>query len=251
MPDEGRWSIGISGWEPFGHPIMDAPPVILYTIEGQPYNANTIPSRIQFQGKPKVSPGLDIAAGAGKHHIIRLSVFRTQAAGDLVAPTNLVLWGGTYSQGTYLSMNYRVQNLKLSYEFLTWPYPIESRKFRLKTLWQFQYTSASSAFDAPLLPAANGPYNASGKKSIYLPALGLGVAYYLSPNFRVEANGTGFAIPGHSNLLDADASASYRVGRVEARVGFKAFHFRTSLNSDYYMRGNLVGAFVGLRYFLN
>jgi hypothetical protein len=44
---------------------------------------------------------------------------------------------------------------------------------------------------------------------------------------------------------------AYRVGKVELRLGGKAFHFRTSPKSDYYLRGTLAGAFVGVRFFLN
>ncbi|MBZ5577018.1 MAG: hypothetical protein LAP40_10710 [Acidobacteriia bacterium] len=251
MPDEGRWSVGVTGWIPFGHPVMDSIPVQNFNIFGQPIPYTGPSSRIQFQGKPKVAPGIELTASAGKRHVIRLSFWRAQASGNLTAPSDLLLWGGGYSKGDYLSTNYRLQNVKLSYEFLTWPYPIGSRKFRLKTLWQFQYTNMKTAFDAPLKSTDNGPNNTSGHKSLYAPTLGLGPTYYVTPQFRLELDGSGFAIPGHWYILDGDASASYRVGKVEVRIGAKAFRFRTSEKADYFLRGTMAGAYAGLRFYLN
>ncbi len=56
----------------------------------------------------------------------------------------------TYTAGTLVSTDYNVQALKLSFDNLTWPYPLESRKFRFKTLYQVQYVAAKIGFDAPL-----------------------------------------------------------------------------------------------------
>ena len=33
-----------------------------------------------------------------------------------------------YAAGTYVSTNYRLQNFKLSFDYLTWPFPVESRR---------------------------------------------------------------------------------------------------------------------------
>jgi hypothetical protein len=38
-------------------------------------------------------------------------------------------------------------------------------------------------------------------------------------------------------------------GRLELRAGAKGFIFRTSPKSDYFFRGTLGGAFVGLRWY--
>lgn len=251
MPDEGRWSVGIFGWEPLGHPIMDAIPVQTFDIFGNPLPNTTPSSRIQMQGRPKVAPGVEVTASAGKRHVIRVSLWRAKAAGNLTAPNDLLLWGGNYSQRDYLTMNYKLQNVKVSYEFLTWPYPVGSRKFRLKTLWQFQYVNMTTSFDAPLKSTDSGPNTASGHKSVYAPTLGLAPAYYVTPKFRLELDASGFAFPGRWNIWDADASASYRIGKIEARIGAKAFHFRTSEKQDYFLRATMAGAYVGLRFYLN
>lgn len=252
MPDEGKFSVGITGWVPTGKPTMDAGPIFGTDALGNTVRIPAaVPSRVQFQGKPKVVPGAELNFAAGKHHALRISFFRANASGNLTAPTDLLLWNGTYTKGDYLSTNYRLQNVKISYEFLTWPYPIATRRFRLKTLWQFQYTNMKTAFDAPLKSTANGSNATTGSKNLYAPTFGLSPAYYVSRNFRLEANASGFAIPHRWTIWDTDASASYRIGKVEVRVGAKAFHFRTSPKADYYLRGTLAGAFVGLRYFLN
>ena len=44
---------------------------------------------------------------------------------------------------------------------------------------------------------------------------------------------------------------AFRFGKLELRVGGKAFHFRTSAQANYYLRGTFAGAFGGLRFFLN
>lgn len=252
MPDEGKISIGIWGWEGRGQPIIDAGPTLGTNPLGQTVQipAST-PSRLTFQGHPNIIEGADLTIPAIKRNQIRVSYFRARAAGEVTIPTDLILWGGNYSKGDLLSTNYRLQNVKVSYEFLSWPYPIGSRKIRVKTLWQFQYTHMTTGFDAPLKSTENGPNTASGNKTLYAPTLGLGVDYYVTPKFRLEANASGFAIPHRWTIWDTDASAAYRVGRLELRVGAKAFHFRTSPKSDYYLRGTFAGAFVGVRFFLN
>ncbi len=252
MPDEGKFSVGVFGWLGRGQPIIDAGPVFASDIFGNRIHIpQSPPSRLTFQGQPKAIEGVDVTIPAIKRNQVRVSYFRTRAAGNLVAPTDLILWGGNYSKGDYLSTSYRLQNVKVSYEFLTWPYPIGNRKFRLKTLWQFQYTHMVTAFDAPLKSTDNGPNTASGNKTLYAPTIGLGADYYVTRNFRLEANASGFAIPHHWTLWDTDASMAYRVSKLEFRIGAKGFHFRTSPKSDYYLRGTFAGAFVGVRFFLH
>ena len=241
MPDEGKISVGLFGWIPTGQP----------TIDKGKATTDVTPSRLQFPGKPKQIEGADVTIPVGKHHDVRASYFRGSASGNTTITSNLLLWGGNYSAGDFLNTNYRLQNVKVSLDFLSWPYPLGSRRIRVKTLWQFQYAHMTTGFDAPLLSTVNGPNTASGNKTVYAPSLGLGIAYYVSPNFRLEANASGFAIPHHWTIWDADASAAYRFGKVELRAGGKAFHFRSSPQGDYYLRGTFAGGFVGLRYFLN
>jgi hypothetical protein len=48
--------------------------------------------------------------------------------------------------------------------------------------------------------------------------------------------------------LDIETTIGYRVGHIDVRGGFKFLHFRTSPQQDYFYRGTLSGAFVGVRW---
>ena len=243
MPGEAGYFIGLTGWLPAGQPFVDKGKQVSFTD----------PSRLKIPGKSKGAPGAEIGFAAGKHNTLRISVFQAKAAGNTTAGNDLVIFSQPYSKGDLLAVNYRLQNVKLSYEFLTWPYPVENRRFRLKTLWQVQYVSLRSNYDAPSKPAtdsAGNPlvYSTQGSKSYFAPTLGLGVAHYASRHVRFEANASGFALPHRFNIWDADASIAYRAGPLELRGGVKAFHFHTSAKLDYYLWGTMTGAFVGLRW---
>ena len=146
------------------------------------------------------------------------------------------------------------RNVKLSFAYLTWPYPVESRHFRLRTLWQVHYLDVKSNYDAPIrlaTPDSSGnltSYATTGSKHIISPALGLGLTEYASRNFRIELDVSGFDVPHHFAIGDADALASYRLGRFEIRVGGKGLYFETSPQADYYFRARSLGAFVGVRW---
>src|SRR5208337_244269 len=104
-----------------------------------------------------------------------------------------------------------------------------------------QYTTIRAGVDAPFVPttdssgnpildSAGNPisYADSGSRWFVSPMLGLGVAEYGSRHFRLEASATGFAIPHHNNIWDADASVNIRYGHLELRVGGMALHFQTT-----------------------
>ena len=163
----------------------------------------------------------------------------------------LELWSQTYAPGTYVSTNYVLTNAKISFDYLSWPYPVEGRHFRLKTLWQVQFTSIRTGFDAPQLPLVNSAgspildssgnpisYAGLGTNWFISPELGLGASYYSGRHLRFDANASGFAIPHHNTVWDADVSANLRFGHVEFRAGFKAFHFKTSSQADILYVGN-------------
>jgi hypothetical protein len=155
-----------------------------------------------------------------------------------------------------------VQSYKLSYEYLTWPYPVGSRKVRLKTLWQMQFTKVTTTFDAPLnyydsngnlIIDTNGqPISlvGSGSKNIISPEFGIGLSYYPSRHVRMEWSGTGFGFYHKYWIAESEATISYRfLNHFEIRVGGKGMGFKTSTNSDYYIKGNFLSAFVGIRWY--
>ena len=253
MPGETGWYVGLTGWFPTQQPAFNngrASDGIL-----------TYPSNVRLMGTPKIAGGIEIGIAVGAHNTLRISGFEASATGDFITPVEISLPSQTYTAGTLVSTSYRLRNVKLSYEYLTWPYPVESRHFRLRTLWQVQFTDVRTAFDAPLLPLVdtNGnplvnsstgqPVDYSGAVDhwFFSPTFGLGATEYVSSHLRLELDASGFGIPRHTDIWDADASANFRVGHFELRVGAKAFHWKTSTNADFYTRNTMASAFVGIR----
>jgi len=252
MPGESGVWIGISGSEPTGSPIFD---------KGQA-SGITNSSRATFQGTPKLGEGVEIGVALGLHNALVLSGFSTRAAGDFTSNSILTLWNQTYDQGVLISTNYHLQELKFSFEYLTWPYPVKSRHFRLKTLWQVQYVNVNTGFDAPLLPitsSSGGPligptgqpvsYQAAGSRWFVSPTLGAGVSEYISKFVRLQLNGSGFAIPHHWTIWDSDGSVNFRFGHFELGGGVRAFHVKTSTKAPFYVRGTLIVPQVSLRWY--
>jgi hypothetical protein len=253
-PGESGWYFGLSGWFPTQKPIFDRGNLATFTGV----------SHMQMQGKPKFAEGVELGFAAGLHNSVRLVYTDFRAAGDFTTPNDVVAWAELYTAGTYISTNYHVQNIKLSYEYLTWPYPVGSRKFRLKTLWQVQFTQVNSVFDSPLLyfdSSGNPITDSSGNlvnlsagrsRRIISPMFGLGAYYYPSRHFRFEANGSGFGFPHRYTIADVDASLNYRIiGHLELRVGGRAFEFKTSTHAEYFLKGTFAAAFFGLRWYSN
>lgn len=252
MPGEFGWFVGVSGWFPTESPTFDKGRASFFPN----------PSKIQLQGKPKIAEGAEVGFAAGAHNTLRVAVFETRASGNLTVPKDVTVLSQTYVAGTYVATDYKVQNLKISFEYLTWPYPVESRRIRIKTLWQLQYVGVRSGFDAPLLPTtdssgaplidANGnalTYAGQQSKWFISPTIGIGVSAYATKHFRIEANASGFSIPHHTTVWDADASANIRVGHIEVRLGGKAFHFKSSTQQDFYTHNIMGAAFAGIRWY--
>lgn len=245
MPGETGWWIGITGWLPVGSTYLDKGKDVSFTA----------PSYLKFPGTSKGQPGGEFGVAAGLHNTLRFTYMFSKAAGTQTAANDLVAFGQTYYKGDQVATSYKFSNYKISYEYLTWPYPVENRHFRLKTLWQVQYITFKSHYDAPIkssTPDANGTltdYSAIGSKSFFTPTFGIGIHEYATRNFRFELNGSGFGVPHRFHLVDVDASIGYRVGKIEVRAGGRALKFRTSAKSDYYNYGTLGGAYVGVRWY--
>lgn len=254
QPGETGFWVGVIAWEPRERPTIDKGKGAAFTQA----------SKTQLQGKPKFAQGAEVGLALGLHNALRFSYFQSRAAGNLISPYDTVLWSHFYPVGGYESTDYRVQNFKLSFDYLTWPYPVESRRFRLKTLWQIQYTTIRTTFDrpkeplvdstgAPLADSSGNPlsYAGEGTRAFFSPTFGLGVSEWVTRNFRLEANASGFGIPHHSSIWDTDASANLRLGHFEIKVGAKAFHFKTSTKGEFFVKNTMAQAMVGLRWYSN
>ena len=252
MPGESGMWLGIGGSEPTNSPIFNKG-------RGSGITNNSL---ITLQGRPKLGESAEIGIALGLHNALVVSGFSTRAAGDFTSASTLTLWSQSYNPGVLISTNYQLQDLKLSFEYLTWPYPVESRHFRLKTLWQVQYVNVKTGFDAPLLPitttggapliGSNGSpvdYQAAGSRWFLSPTLGLGATEYLSKFVRLELNASGFAFPRRWTICDSEGSLNFRLGHFELGGGVRAFHFKTSTNGPFYVRATLISPQVSLRWY--
>ena len=244
MPGEAGVAIGLFGWAPFGNNYID---------KGHAADFSGL-SFLQMAGTSHGAYGINVDVAAGLHNTLSASYFVAKTSGGFNAPTDLVLFGESYSAGEALTSATKLSDAKISFDYLTWPYPVERRHFRLKTLWQVHYVTMRSTFDDPIksaTPDSTGTitsYATIGSKSFFSPAFGLGIHEYAARNLHFEANVSGFALPHRWQLVDTDASVSYRIGAFDLRGGVKVFHYRTSPKDDYFFRGTIAGAFVGLRW---
>jgi len=242
---DAQFSIQLFYWQPFDQP----------DLRGGAANVGPYPGNLDYPGKPKRAPGAVISLPAGRNNTLRFSYFRIQGEGNTTAPANLTLFNTDFSPGDYLVTTYTLQNVKISYDFLSYPYPANPARFRLKTLWEVQYTSIKNSIDAPLKPiltdASGNPISntATGTRWMIYPSLGLAIEKALTAHFRVEGKASGFAFPHHATIYDAEASAVFRSGRYEVAVGAKAFHFKTSTQNSQYLVATFPGVFVAFRYY--
>jgi hypothetical protein len=252
QPGETGYFIGINAWFPTQHPMFNKGRAATFTDE----------SRLDFQGKPKLAQGGEIGFAAGAHNTVHLMYFQGAATGNFTNTGDLRVWNQLYEAGNNVATYYKLQSAKISFEYLTWPFPVEKRRFRLRTLWGVQYTSVKTHFDLPALPLVDSTgapildaggnavnYATQGTHWYILPSIGLSATQYLSRHVRVEASGSGFTIPRHTTTWDAEGSVNFRQGHVELRLGGRAFHFKSSTQLEYYMRGTQFAPFVGLRWY--
>ncbi len=215
----------------------------------------TIPSNLVFPNKSQRLPGIVLSVPAGRYNAVRASYFQTRGGGDTVASDDVVLFSTAYSKGDALTAHYTLQNVKVSYDYLSYRVPPGATGFRFKTLWEIQYTTLKSSIDAPSKPvladSSGAPISnmGAGTRWFIYPTLGAGVEHSVAKNFRWEARASGFAFPHHADIWDAEAWATYRMGRVEARCGVKGFHFKTSPKNEQYVVGTLSGLYVNLRWY--
>jgi hypothetical protein len=252
LPGEYGFWVSVSGWEPQGQAIGDKGKASTATQTGY----------VPMQGKPKAAEGVEVGLALGLHNALRFSYFRARASGNYTNTADTSVPGQIYPAGTYTTTDWYMQDYKLSFDYLTWPYPVESRRIRLMTLWQFEYLNVRSGFDAPLIPTTDvngnpliGPdgnpitYASQSTKSIFSPLFGLGFKDYATKHLRFEINASGFAIPHHWEIYEADATANIRIGQIEIGFGGKVFHYKTSPQSDFYIRNTMPAPFVSVKWF--
>jgi len=196
----------------------------------------------------KHTPGLEITFPAGKYNRLDITVFQTQGNGNSVAPQNLTFNSINIPAGDYISSSFRIRMAKVTWNYLTWPDPPETAKFRIRTMWGFQYTGVQTVIDAPY------DYTLSSTPvfthSIYYPSFGIGGEFVPSRHFYFEGQASGFAFPHRSVVWDAELKAVVRFWHVEIFAGDKAYHLKTSPKAEEYIVGTLSGPYAGIRLFV-
>jgi hypothetical protein len=176
---------------------------------------------------------------------LQFTYWRKQDHGNSVLAVDSSFAGDVFSAGDFLNSHYTMQYMKLSWNYLTYPYPSAGAKFRVKTLWEVQYVTVNTTIDAPF--DANST-TTEVRKSVILPALGMGIEYHPAKHVLLELKGSGFGIPHHADLYDVEGNIVVRASRLEFVLGGQVFHFKTSPHGDNYYFATLYGPYAGLRY---
>jgi len=190
------------------------------------------------------TPGFRLTTPAGKYNRIEISGFQTSTNGTSIATQDVNYFGNPFVLGDQLQLNYRIRNVKVDWDYLMYPAP-PTAKIRYKALFGFEYVGARATINAPLDTNAT---TAQGSRNLFLPTLGVGLDFVANKYIRLELRPSAMAFPHKAYIVDADASIVVSVGHIEAVVGGRYFHFRTSPNSDQYIRATLTGPYLGVRY---
>jgi hypothetical protein len=214
-------------------------------------NENATPSDLDFEKQSTYMPGGMVSIPVGRNNTLRFSYFQAQKAGETLAGSNINVFGINYVPGTLVSTTYKLNNAKVSFDYLTWPFPVRNRKFRFKTLWEVQYTTIKASGEGMSVAEDGTELVLYGDeiRSFFYPTFGFATEYSPSRSFRWEFSGSGFAFPGKSATWNAQTAGAVRVGRFEALFGAKAFYFKTSPKNAEYLKGTMLGPFLGIRFY--
>jgi hypothetical protein len=197
----------------------------------------TLPGSLDFTGDINYALGAVIGIPTGHENSLQISYFRKVSQGNTVLNTNSSFFSDVFYTGDVIATHYTLQNLKVSWNYLTWPAPSAGAKFRVKTLWEVQYMTINSVFDAP---GDVSTTTTQGRKSV--------IEYHPAKHVLFEAKGSGFGIPHHADIWDTEANLVVRAGRLELVIGGRAYHFKTSPHTDNFFSDTLYGPYAGLRY---
>ena len=219
-------------------------------LRGGDANFNSDPGDFDYTSNPNAPIEYRLSIPIGKNGVVRTSYFQTQSTGFGVPSGNLNLFGQEILGGDLVATRYRIEGLKMSYEYLTYFWKRGNREIRLKTLYEMQRISTSNEVDDFVLNNSQTAYTintATGSRSIFLPTFGLGIEYTMSPHIRLEARGSGFGWPHHGDIGDVDATVAYRRGRIEALGGYRLLHYKTNPQDSQYNAATVSGPYVGIR----
>lgn len=209
-----------------------------------------------FGGLSKFAYGGVASMPAGTQNSLRFTYFRVQGNSNTILTQDATIFSEAYNTGDYLNYGYRLQSLKLSWDYLGYTWHRGESKIRLKTLYELQYDTISVSGYAPFKAVTtdsstgNTDYNtANGSLNLIWPTFGMELEQKFANHFRWEAKASGFGLPHHAAIGDLEGSIAARVGQVEVFVGEKAYYFKTSPKGAEYISDTMSGAYVGVRYY--
>jgi hypothetical protein len=153
----GDVSIGLFFWETHVQPFLK---------QGAAFDTTSLTSGdLVFPRRDAPTVGVDVNIPIGKGSMLRLDYFHLRAAGNTYVTTASTLFGQSLNPGDFVNVNYKIQNVKFSWDYLAYPFPAEDSKFRLRFLFEGQYTTITPTINAPLKVDAAGnsaPVSAAG-----------------------------------------------------------------------------------------
>jgi hypothetical protein len=243
-PDKRTITIGLWGWAV----IPGTGPDI---IGGK---AATGFETLDSLGKDHNTPGVEVSVPVTRTAEIHFEGFLSKGDATQNASVPTTIFATSYNTGDFLSTQYQITSMKLTYDDLLYPFKFPVSKLRFKSLWEVQYLAAEGTIDAPFKANTTDSSgnlisnSANGTRTIILPTFGGAVEYAIKPQVLLRADASGFGLPHRAELWDAEAFVAYRRNKLEFRGGFKILHFKSSPQIDEYMEGTVQGGFVGVRY---
>jgi len=211
---------------------------------------------LDYPGNSDYGLGGEIGIPTGHSNTLRVSYFRVLGNANSTPTQAVTLFGTPYNAGDYLAAHYNVQSAKISWDYLSYTWRRAPGNIHFKTLYELQFTTIGTNIAAPFKPVTTDSSGnvddntANGSKNVFLPTLGVEFEQSLGGKFRWEVKGSGFGIPHHSVIWDAQADIAVRFNKFELIAGEKAYHFKTSPQAEQYFTDTLSGVFVGLRYYV-
>lgn len=200
-------------------------------------------------GKPRPgTPGVEVSVPITRTGTLNFEIVQARGEGNQNAPVALDLFGQPFSPGEPLATQYGLLASKLYLDDLLFPHKFPVAKFRLKSLWEFEWVHVKTTIDDPTLQNTANEVIGTGTRQIFLPVFGIAAEYQLTPHILARADISGFGIPHKANVWDANATLSYRRGSWEIFGGGKVWHFKTSPNNSEYLVDTLAGVQAGLRW---
>lgn len=195
---------------------------------------------------PNRGNGFLLTFPTGGFNRLEVGYWRLYDAGDVVSPHRVNIFGATIPAGGRVSTEYKLSNIRVAWNYLTWPVPPLDSKLRIKTFWEIQWTRMDPTIGFPGTPTTP-PINP--RQNVFYPGVGLGAEYVFNRYFRMEARGSGMAWPGRSGYWDVEGSAVFRFfNHVEAYGTWKGFSFHSSPKNETYIQGTYWGPLLGVRY---